>query len=198
MRSDIRRLLVTAVAAGSMAMGPAALAHEGPHPPPGDEAAAPAPEHGHGDAGAPEGGHSHGDEGAEPVEYDIVQGAFFPASDEHRAATGSAKLGRADGQTRLWVEVSGLAPDALYVAHLHEGSCSAHDAHYRDDPDGEAGPPNELWASGDPADPKAGMRSDAGGRVVGGGTAEWKARRSARAVMFHDASGAMLACADLT
>lgn len=144
-----------------------------------------------------EGEHGHPNDAAEAPES-VTQGDFYPVSEEGAAVFGSAKLIRYHDSSELMVHLSGLAAETTYPSHLHEGSCAVMGPHYRDDPDGAAEPPNELWPSSDPDDPTAGLQSDADGVANGKGSAPWQARPEAAAVMLHDGdTGDMIACADL-
>jgi hypothetical protein len=154
-------------------------------------------------------GHDHGGgaeaEPAEPAEpaadrdgEQIDEGNLFPGRDGSSGVFGYVKVVRFDGGTEGTLHAGGLEPGGRYVAHLHNGTCFDHGPHYQHEKDGPAGPPNELWFSGDPEDPEAGMRADDRGVVDGSGLVEWKARREARSVMIHGKEGHMVACADLS
>jgi len=67
------------------------------------------------------------------------------------------------------------------------------------DPNGPKEPPNELWASSDPANPKGPLQPSPSGNAKGYGVASWVARPEARSVVIHspDAGNPALACADL-
>jgi len=93
-----------------------------------------------------------------------------------------------------------------YDAHLHEGTCSdPTSAHYKDDPLGAEGPPNELWPTSDPTDPRGGLVADATGVARGFAVADWVARPTARAIWIHEPPAdptdphahARIGCADL-
>lgn len=154
--------------------------------------------------------------GAVPVQAGpgpAVEGAFVRLAAAAAAApdlTGRAHLVRTgNGRTLLTVHVKGLVPGAGYGVHLHDAPCSSANpggGHYKFDPEGPVQPPNELWASSDPHDPMAGVTANAAGNAHGHGVAEWRAARSAQAVVIHidfkrggsPRGGAKLACADLT
>lgn len=128
----------------------------------------------------------------------VTEGAFYPMGGEGGKVFGSAKMIRHSRGTDLYVHAGGLEPDSPYEAHIHIGTCADMGSHYRHDPEGPEGPPNEIWPSSDPEDPRGGIRSDAGGYGNGEGHATWKARPEARSVMLHDGiSGFMVSCADL-
>lgn len=115
---------------------------------------------------------------------------------------GRAQLVRVpSGRTMLTVHVTGLAAGHTYGVHLHEGSCSAVAAHYKHSATGLTTPPNELWASSDPANAQAGITANAAGNATGRGVAAWIARSTAGSVVIHTGSttagGPRLACADL-
>lgn len=185
--------LVVSMTSVSAAWGHAG--HGGGEPAPGSDAGADAHAgHGGGDAG----GHDHG--GGTPREgQEVTQGDFFPMGDGGDRVVGSAKLVRYTGGSDAVVHIGGMASDAGYGMHLHEGTCWDHGAHYRYDPNGGEGPPNELWPSSDPEDPRAGVTTDKRGWGHGEAHADWKADPVARSIHVHDeATGAMVACADLS
>lgn len=132
---------------------------------------------------------------------ETLSGEFQPLEDNtDRDISGEATLVRSEDDTSLSVDVSGLQPDAAHGSHLHLGTCADMGPHYQDDPEGAEQPPNELWPSSDPNDPTAGLQADADGEASGEGTAEWRARDSARAVFIHapgEGKTPMIACADL-
>lgn len=133
---------------------------------------------------------------------EVSQGDFYHVGRDAPAnLMGSAKLLRFDDNTTsLQVHVHGLEPRATYSVHLHAGACADHGPHYRDDPNGQARPPNELWASSDRDDPTAGITADDKGTASGGGTAPWRARPEARSVFIHSGSKGHppIGCADLS
>lgn len=122
--------------------------------------------------------------------------------------SGKAHLVRTgSGRTILSVHVKGLAPGETYGVHLHNAPCSAASpggGHYQNQVGGPAAPPNELWAS-DSGNPAAGLTANSAGNASGNGTATWRARPEAQAVVIHAGShhggttsgGTKLACADL-
>ena len=119
---------------------------------------------------------------------------------------GMATIVRTETQTVVSVLVTGLEPGVTYTAHLHEGTCTDPiSAHYRDDPAGLDGPPNELWPSSVSSDPRAGLTADETGVAQGFGVADWVARPTARAVWIHEPPAdpndphahARIGCADL-
>lgn len=130
----------------------------------------------------------------------LTQGNFQPTKNTTMPIHGRARLFRGErGRTKLSVSAGGLAPSTSYPTHLHVGKCADDGAEYRNDPTGAPEPPNELWASSDPAEPKAGLRTDPSGRAKGLGNAPWTARLEAQSVVIHspDAGLTALACADL-
>ena len=119
--------------------------------------------------------------------------------------SGVAILHRTSSGTSGKIVVIGLQPGVTYAAHVHGSPCSANMAggHYRDDPNGAASPPNELWFSST-SDPKGGITANLGGVAVGRGSADWVARPEAQAVVIHmippggnTGGGPKIACADL-
>ena len=131
-----------------------------------------------------------------------------PDPGEELDVRGTAKLVRTADQTWLVVRVTGLVPGQVYSSHLHEGTCGdPTSAHYKNDPAGVAGPPNELWPSTDPTDPTFGLLAKSNGVARGFGKVNWVARPTARAVWIHQPEDpaappgshvhARIACADL-
>ena len=121
---------------------------------------------------------------------------------------GTAKLVRSANQTWLVVRVTGLVPGQVYSSHLHEGTCGdPTSAHYKNDPTGPEGPPNELWPTTDQTDPTFGLLAKSNGVARGFGKVDWVARPTARAVWIHQPEDpaappgshvhARIACADL-
>lgn len=130
----------------------------------------------------------------------VVQGQFVPAKGSGLRIRGTAKLIRTQrGNTKLSVHAGGLPPAKVYPTRLHSGACAEAGPAYKQDANGPAEPPNELWASSDPADPKGGLQSSESGNAKGYGVASWVARPEARSVVIHspDAGNPALACADL-
>ena len=144
---------------------------------------------------------------ASPAPAVVTRGPFVVLAS---APAGTVLAGRAElvrvpsGRTMLTVHVSGLAPGHTYGVHLHNDACSATAGHYQQ-AGGAATPPNELWASSNPANAQAGVTANAAGIASGRGVAPWIARSSARSVVIHTdaqhggtpAGGTRLACADL-
>jgi hypothetical protein len=98
----------------------------------------------------------------------------------------------ANGTTELHIWVSGVPADKAHVAHVHTAACATGAAgHYKIDPNiPGAIESNELWLKA--------TSSRLGTLVVGVDFAHL-ARGDARSVVVHDpASGAKMACADLT
>jgi len=121
---------------------------------------------------------------------------------------GTAQLVRSGGHTFVEVLVTGLEPGVTYASHLHEGTCGdPTSAHYKNDPTGPEGPPNELWPSSDPDNPTAGLTADEAGVARGFAVADWVARATARAIWIHQPEDpnappgthqhARIGCADL-
>jgi uncharacterized protein YcnI len=121
---------------------------------------------------------------------------------------GTAQLVRTADRTFAEVLVTGLEPGKVYMSHLHEGTCADPTSpHYKNDPAGPAGPPNELWPSSNANDPTAGLTADSTGVAHGFAVADWVARPTARAVWIHEPEDpnappgshvhARIGCADL-
>jgi hypothetical protein len=147
---------------------------------------------------------ANGDHGQDPSPRErrtrqmVTEGNFYPMGHGGQTIFGSAKMIRYDRGTDVMVHLRGLAPDNSYPAHVHVGTCADMGSHYRNDPRGPEGPPNELWPSSDPNDPGAGVVSDSQGYANAKGHVSWTARPEARSLMIHDKeSGHMLGCADL-
>jgi hypothetical protein len=129
-----------------------------------------------------------------------------PPAEPGPEVRGTAQLVRSGNHTFVEVLVTGLEPGVTYDAHLHEGTCGDPlSAHYRNDPAGLDGPPNELWPSSDPSDPRAGLTADENGVAQGFGVSDWVARPTARAIWVHEPpedptdphAHARIGCADL-
>lgn len=129
-----------------------------------------------------------------------------PPAEPGPEVRGTAQVIRSNSHTFAEVLVTGLEPGVTYTAHLHEGTCAEPtSAHYRNDPAGLDGPPNELWPSDDPANPTAGLTADENGVAQGFGVADWVARPTARAIWIHEPPAdpndphahARIGCADL-
>ena len=130
----------------------------------------------------------------------VSQGQFVPTKNSGLRIRGSAKLIRTQrGNTKLSVHAGGLPPAKVYPTRLHSGTCAEAGPDYKNDASGPAEPPNALWASSDPSDPKGGLQSSESGNAKGYGVAPWTARPEARSVVIHspDAGNPALACADL-
>ncbi|CAO5234597.1 superoxide dismutase family protein [Frankia sp. AgKG'84/4] len=113
-----------------------------------------------------------------PAGLDGVRGTAWLAQD---AAAG----------TTLTVAVTGLAPNAHYVAHLHAKPCAQSNGggHFMFDPNGPAAPPNEVHLSVDADGAGASTATVTNTRPVGDG---------AKSVVIHPV-GALtkrVACAD--
>lgn len=91
-----------------------------------------------------------GDSHSEAPENEAVSGPLKPVPDAppgYRSLAGEATVERADGGTTVSVRVTGLEPNAEYVAHLHSGSCTETDPggpHFKFNPNGPEEPPNEI------------------------------------------------------
>ena len=130
----------------------------------------------------------------------MIQGQFVPAKDSGLRIRGTAKLIQGQrGSTKLSVHASGLPATKTYPTWVHTGTCAEKGPAYMNDPNGLHEPPNELWASSDPADPKGPLQSSASGNAKGYGVAPWAARPEARSVAIHGSEDVnqILACADL-
>jgi hypothetical protein len=130
----------------------------------------------------------------------VAQGQLVPTKGSGLRIRGTAKLIRTQrGNTKLSVHAGGLPPAKVYPTRLHTGSCAEGGPDYKHDANGPAEPPNALWASSDPSDPKGGLQSSESGNAKGYGVAPWLARPEARSVVIHspDAGNPALACADL-
>ncbi|HEY4409161.1 MAG TPA: hypothetical protein VGO87_04720 [Acidimicrobiia bacterium] len=119
--------------------------------------------------------------------YTYPPGAPPPPPDPNEIKVrGTARLVRSGHHTTVQVHVTGLDPGKVYPAHLHEGTCAdPTSAHYRNDPAGVDGPPNELWPSSDKNDPTAGLVANSNGVADGSGQVNWVARPTARAIWIH-------------
>jgi hypothetical protein len=135
-----------------------------------------------------------------PSNGQAVQGQFVPAKGSPLRIRGAAKIIRGAHQsTKLSVHASGLQSTKAYPTQVHSGACPENGPHYMQDPNGAHEPPNELWASSDPADPKGQLQSNTSGNAKGYGAATWVARPEARSVVIQspDSGNPPLACADL-
>lgn len=126
--------------------------------------------------------------GAEVVTADFVLLDSRPPGYEE--AAGAAWLARHELGTTLTIELTGLVPEASYIAHLHEGGCAeAGGDHFKFDPNGSDVPPNEIHLA---------FGADSAG--VGFMTAENHATAGdrARSVVVHpsDLLDNKLACAE--
>jgi hypothetical protein len=83
-------------------------------------------------------------------ETEVVSGQFEPlpgAPAGDRAVAGEATLERVDGGTTVALSLTGLEPEAAYLAHLHTGGCDQADPggpHFQFDAGGGDEPPNEI------------------------------------------------------
>src|SRR6476661_2658430 len=101
--------------------------------------------------------------------------------------TGHADLKRKKDATEVKIDVKGLAPDTMYMSHLHTQACADNFAggHYQDVPGGAAAPPNELWLSSDHEDPGM-LMTNHDGHVHARGKAPWVARDQPLSVVVHE------------
>ncbi|HET7445028.1 MAG TPA: hypothetical protein VFJ57_10255 [Solirubrobacterales bacterium] len=89
------------------------------------------------------GGSDNSDEEAVAGAFEVLPGA----PPDYAKVSGDAELTRADGGTTAEIELSGLAPNTAYVAHLHTGGCDQPDAggpHFQFEKGGSEEPPNEI------------------------------------------------------
>jgi len=103
--------------------------------------------------------------------------------------------------TGVSVVVTGLDPNARYVAYVYNKPCADGEGgtHFRYDPSGSTSPPNEIWLTQMTVSPK--------GTGVASTTNEKKPNSSAKSVVIHlkraagaesnDPTRPKLACADL-
>lgn len=83
----------------------------------------------------------------------VVEGQFAlvaDAPDGYDELAGEAVLDRTEDGTEATIELTGLEPDAEYVAHVHAAGCDQPDPggpHYKFDPNGSDMPPNEIHFS---------------------------------------------------
>lgn len=88
--------------------------------------------------------------GSESDSSDVVSGQLEPvpgAPAEYKGVAGEASLERADGETTVSLNATGLEPKQAYVAHLHTQGCDQADPggpHFQFDPGGGEEPPNEI------------------------------------------------------
>ena len=84
---------------------------------------------------------------------DTVAGTFEPLPEApaiYDNISGEAELTRSDGGTTVAISLTGLTPNAEYMAHLHTEGCEASDPggpHFKFDPQGGDEPPNEIHLS---------------------------------------------------
>ncbi|MBD8870412.1 ThuA domain-containing protein [Nocardioides donggukensis] len=112
-------------------------------------------------------------------------------------ATLTSSLEDEGRSTTATLALTGLEPGAGYESHLHEGTCETLGLHYRDDPEGDGTPPNELWPTGpgwEAGQPR--IVADASGEAVAEATVPWAPRTDGRALVLHR-DGGIVACATL-
>ena len=129
-------------------------------------------------------------DGATVTRGDFTAFAAGPSLGYEDLAGHARMIRTASGSTIVKVHVTGLQPATTYGSHVHAAACDVGEAdgHYKDDPDGPATPPNELWP---------GFTTDADGIGNGGDKAPWTARETAVSVVVHAPGGAKIGCADL-
>ena len=131
---------------------------------------------------------------SEPGTYTrIAGGTFAPlAGYEAMPALGSAQLVVGAEQTRVSLQINGLAPDTAYPAHVHALPCALQGGgHYKINPAVmDTMEDNELWPA---------FTTDADGQATVESVFAHAARADAMAVVIHDpnADGAKMHCADL-
>lgn len=124
---------------------------------------------------------------------DLVSGSFEvldtrpPGLDE---VAGTAQLARRDDGTTVTVELTGLDPEASYIAHVHFGTCDEALGHYQFEEGGIAMPPNEIHLAFDADADGGGFMTAENDGVVGD---------DGRSVVVHpkDLMDNKIACADL-
>ena len=102
---------------------------------------------------------------------------------------------RANGTTKVNVQVTGLVPGDAYAAHVHAGTCADEGPHYFFvDPvtDGDGPNGDEIWPGP--------VSANAGGIATGKATVGDTAGPTAGSVVVHatDTGGPRIACADLS
>jgi hypothetical protein len=143
---------------------------------------------------------------AEPLANGSYSGKFanlMGAPEGAKAVEGTATMVISAGGTRVSINVSGLDPKAVYVAHVHKAACADDDGgtHFQFTPGGDPKPPNEIWITPIKVSPT--------GKAQASTKATGKANSSAKSVVIHlkqaagapppagDAKPPKLACADL-
>jgi hypothetical protein len=128
----------------------------------------------------------------------VTRGDFITLDDGTTAGLevgGHAQMvRRADGTTKVNVQLTGLVPGAAYAAHVHAGTCDGLGPHYffggpvtdGDGPDGD-----EIWPGP--------VTANAGGIATGRTTVGDTAGPTAGSVVVHATAtgGDRIACADL-
>ncbi len=105
----------------------------------------------------------------------------------------------ADGDARsttATLSLTGLEPGASYESHLHVGTCDTLGLHYRDDPNGDGVPPNELWPTAPGWESGPRIVGDDDGTADAEATVPWAPRTDGRAIVLHR-DGGIVACATL-
>lgn len=127
-------------------------------------------------------------------ESEAVRGQFKPvpgAPSDYKAVGGEATLERADGRTAVSLSVTGLEPNAEYVAHLHAGSCDETDPggpHFKFDPTGSDEPPNEIHL-------EFGSKADGAGRAEASSNREVPLGQ-AGSIVIHEAETEQMTAGD--
>ena len=130
-------------------------------------------------------------QGAEVTSGDFQVFATGVGNTAYDNVSGRAQMVRtAEGKTIVKVNVSGLAANTAYLAHVHTLACgtNAANGHYRFDPAGPANSTNELWP---------GFTTDSDGSGSGKAVSPMTAGSTAVSVVIHTAAGAKILCADL-
>lgn len=115
---------------------------------------------------------------ADEVGGDLVSGDFTvldtapPGSED---VAGQAWLAQSDDGTTVTISLTGLAPETVYLAHLHAQTCASDNGgpHFQFDPEGSDVPPNEVHLAFTSSDDGSGEVTVTNDQQVGDG-----ARRS--------------------
>lgn len=110
---------------------------------------------------------------------------------------GHATMVRNGNKTKVSIHVTGLTPGEDYVSHVHNQACADGEAggHFKQDQDGSAEPPNEIWPGNGVFSPNP------AGIANRNTTVDYFANSDARSVVVHwktDGSSPKIACADLS
>lgn len=114
--------------------------------------------------------------------------AALPGAPTDAAGLGGHVLLSPD-RTAVTVELSGLEPAAMYMAHVHESACAddSGGGHFKFDPAGGGEPPNEVHFP---------LTASQDGKVTATETPAQPLPAGARSVVVHS-NGTKIACADL-